>query len=224
MFAHPKIVNSIIIHYLCKQLGKSKGMEKIYEYENMKEISILDYYPTKIQESSELTPEQQIVSQFVINFKNGYQPASVLAAKIVAKTISQHFNLGQERPVFIPIPASNNEDTIKRYHLFSYLVSQRCPVIDGHTWVKNWQETEKKHLSQDHIVQDNKNRWFVDYAKIKNAKVIIFDDISTTGETAASFIQRLEECGAKVIGEVFLASTFNIKKNLQNKKTLNSGT
>ena len=199
-------------------------MEKIYEYETMKEISILDYYPTKIQETTELTPEQQIVSQFIISFKNGYQPASVLAAKIVAKTIAKHFNLEKEKPVFIPIPASKNEDSTKRYHLFSYLVSQKCAVIDGQTWVKNWQETEKKHLSQDHIVQDDKNRWFVDYAKIKNAKVIIFDDISTTGETAASFIQRLEECGAKVIGEVFLASTFNLKKSLQNKTTPNRGT
>ena len=196
-----------------------KQMEKIFEYENLKEISILDYYPTKIQESTELTPEQQIVSQFIINFKNGYQPASILAAKIVAKTINKHFNLEKEKLVFIPIPASNSEDTTKRYHLFSYLVSQKCHVTDGHTWVKNWQETEKKHLSQDHSVQDDKNRWFVDYSKIKNAKVIIFDDISTTGETAASFIQRLEECGAKVIGEVFLASTFNLKRNLQNKTT-----
>ena len=190
----------------------------------MKKISILDYFPTKIQETKELTPEQQIVSQFVINFKDGYQPASVLAAKIVAKTISQHFNLEKEKPVFIPIPASNTEDTYKRYHLFAYLVSQKCPVIDGHTWVKNWQETEKKHLSKDHIVQDDKNRWLVDFSKIKNAKVIIFDDISTTGETAATFIQRLEECGAKVIGEVFLASTFNLRKSLKNKTAPNSKT
>lgn len=192
-------------------------MEKVYEYEYMKEICILDYYPNKLQDMMELTPEQLVVSQFILDFKNGHRPASILAAKIVAKILDKHFELNEESVVFIPIPASKREDTVKRYHLFSYLVSQHCHVIDGHTWVNNWREVEKKHLAQDHIVNDDKKRWYVDYTKIKGAKAIIFDDVATTGETAADFTQRLEECGAKVIGKVFLANSYFWKRHQKEK-------
>ena len=188
-------------------------MEKVYDYEDTKEICILDYYPNKLQGMMELTPEQMVVSQFVLDFKNGHRPASMLAAKMVAKTIAKHFILDAEPVVFIPIPASNREDTAKRYNLFSHLVSQYCNVTDGHAWVNNWREVEKKHLSQDHKIGDDKNRWYVDYSKIKGARVIIFDDVATTGETSADFIQRLEDCGAKVIGKVFLANSYFWKRH-----------
>ena len=183
-------------------------MEKVYEYEKTKEICILDYYPNKLQEFMELTPEQMVVSQFVIDFKNGYRPASILAAKMVAQIIGKHFELDKASVVFIPIPASTREDTAKRYRLFSYLVSQYCHVADGRKWVNNWREVEKKHLSQDHKIKDDKNRWFIDYSKVKGACAIVFDDVATTGETSADFSRRLEECGAKVIGKVFLANSY----------------
>ena len=48
-------------------------MAKIYEFEGIKEISILDYFPSKLHKRMNLTPEQQIVSQFIIDFKNGYK-------------------------------------------------------------------------------------------------------------------------------------------------------
>ena len=193
-------------------------MEKVYDYEDIKEICILDYYPSKLQGMMELTPEQMVVSQFVIDFKNGHRPASILAAKMVAKIIGKHFELDKEPVVFIPVPASTREDTAKRYSLFSYLVSQHCHVTDGHRWVNNWREVEKKHLSQDHKINDDKNRWFIDYSKVKGARVIIFDDVATTGETSADFIRRLEECGAKVIGKVFLANSYFWKVHQKEKE------
>lgn len=194
-------------------------MAKIYEFEGIKEISILDYFPSKLHKRMNLTPEQQIVSQFIIDFKNGYKPASILAAKIVSQIITENFNLNEDTIVFIPIPASTKDDTKKRYGLFSYLVSQNCHVIDGQHLAKNWRETDKKHLSVNHTINgDEHKRWFIDYNKTKNIKAVIFDDVATTGETAACFIQRLEKGGAKVIGEIFLASSFHLKSHLwQNK-------
>lgn len=191
-------------------------MENIYNYDNLKEIHILKYFPKSLQEKLKLSPEQLIVNQFIIDFKNGYRPVSALAAKIVAKTISKYFDVDNEPLVFIPIPASTKEDTFKRYHYFSYIVSKNCNVIDGYLWVRNWVKSEKKHLAPNHITNDDDSkRWFVDYSKIKGTKVIVFDDICTTGETAATFIQRLEKCGAKVIGEIFLGSTFHLKSHLK---------
>lgn len=192
-------------------------MEKVYDYEDIKEICILDYYPNKLQGMLEMTPEQLVVSQFVLDFKDGHRPASILAAKMVAKIIDKHFELVKEHVVFIPVPASTKEDTDKRYHLFSYLVSQYCHVTDGQRWVSNWREVEKKHLSPNHRISDDKNRWFVDYSKVKGARVIIFDDVATTGETSADFIQRLEDCGAKVIGKVFLANSYFWKRHQKEK-------
>jgi predicted amidophosphoribosyltransferase len=159
-----------------------------------------------------LTPAQRIISNFIIDFKNGHQPASRLAAKIVAEAIKENFDIEQQETVFIPIPASNKEESYKRYNLFSFLVSQNCCIIDGHNWVKNWKETEKKHLSENHDIQYDQKRWFVDYKLVRNARVIIFDDVKTTGETANTIIQKLEECGATVIGAIFLGKTIHYKR------------
>lgn len=188
-------------------------MEKVFTYkeDGVKEICLLTYYPSKYQDSLELTREDLIVSQFVLDFKNGHRPASVLAARIVAKAIKRHFDLTKDPLVLIPIPASNKEDSDKRYYLFSYLVSQYCNVVNGQKWVGNWKDVDKKHLSSSHVVQNDQNRWFVNYSKVKNAKVIIFDDIATTGATACEFTERLKGAGAKVVGRIFLASTYQIK-------------
>lgn len=190
-------------------------MEKIFIYkeEGIIEVSLLTYYPAKYQESLNLSMEDLITSQFILDFKNGHKPASILAAKIVASVIEKHFDLTKGPIVFIPIPASNREDSKKRYHLFSYLVSQYCQIVDGQHWVKNWREVDKKHLSSSHAILDDHDRWFVNYSLIKNKQVVIFDDIATTGETASEFTQRLTKSGAKVIGKVFLASTYKIKHN-----------
>ena len=58
----------------------------------------------------------------------------------------------------------------------------------------------------------------IDYSKVKGARVIIFDDVATTGETSADFIRRLEECGAKVIGKVFLANSYFWKVHQKEKE------
>ncbi len=183
-----------------------------------KEIFILNYFPKKIQEKMDLSPEERIVSQFVYDFKEGHRPISILAAKLVAQAINTHFNLENEKVLFTPIPASNRQATHNRYNLFSYLVSEKCNVIDGHKLVNNWVETEQKHLSQNHAIKEENNRWFVKYSEMRKAKVIVFDDILTTGDTAAKFTRRLESCGAKVIGKVFLAKTINLKQHLQDQK------
>ena len=190
-------------------------MKTVYDSDDIPEVSILDYYPTRIQETIKLSPIQLISSQFVLDFKNGHRPASLLAAKIVAEVLSAHFDLDQGvQVVFIPIPASSREDTEKRYHLFSYLVGKHCNVEDGHLWVNNWHETKKKHLSRDEdFIQDMRERWYVDYKRIKGARVIIFDDVKTRGTTSNHFIRRLQECGAEVIGKVFLSKTYFLKEH-----------
>ena len=188
-------------------------MEKVFKYDDgTKEIFLLTYYPVKYQASLYLEPEEFIVSQFLLDFKNGHRPASVLAAKFVADALKRHFDLDKERIILIPIPASNREDSERRYRLFCHLVSQNCNVANGQKWVKNWREGEKKHLTSNHVLQDDQDRWYVNYAKIKNKQVVIFDDLATTGETAFDFSVRLKEAGAKVIGKIFLAATCEIKK------------
>ena len=191
-----------------------RNMEKVVMNGDIKEISILEYYPNRMSKLVDLTPEQLITNQFVYNFKNGHRPTVILAAKIVASIIEKHFNLKKEQLTFVPIPASNYEDTAVRYNLFSYLVSLFCKVTNGHKWVNNWEKVDKKHLTRQKENHDYTNRWFVDYGKIKGAKLIVLDDVITTGETAKAFVKRIENCGGKVIGMVFLARTIEIKKAL----------
>lgn len=64
------------------------------------------------------------------------------------------------------------------------------------------------HRTANHVVQDNGNYHVVfDKEFFAGRKVIIFDDLVTTGTTAENFAALLQEAGAEVMGALFIAKS-----------------
>jgi predicted amidophosphoribosyltransferase len=109
---------------------------------------------------------------------------------------------------FCCIPASSAYATARRYKKFSAMVCELCGADNAFDHVHVYGKKAKKHNSREHIVSD-----FADYDVhidedyFKGKKVVIFDDLVTTSETAERFKERIEIAGGKVIGAFFLAHT-----------------
>lgn len=69
-------------------------------------------------------------------------------------------------------------------------------------------ERQALHRTADHVVRECEG-YFVnlDADFFRGRKVIVFDDLITSGKTAENFAQMLTEAGAEVVGGIFLART-----------------
>lgn len=57
------------------------------------------------------------------------------------------------------------------------------------------------------------DNYHINEQAIKGKKVILFDDVVTTGKSATKFKEHLEEMGAEVTLSIFLAKTKNLRRN-----------
>lgn len=169
----------------------------------MIKFAFYTYLPARMLRKA--TFEEQLIHDFILDFKDGKDYAKVKAARIVGNSIS--FKDGSN-VAFCCIPASSAYATARRYKKFSAMVCELCGAENAFDHVHVYGKKTKKHNSREHIVSD-----FADYDVhidedyFKGKKVVIFDDLVTTSETADRFKERIELAGGKVIGALFLART-----------------
>ena len=65
---------------------------------------------------------------------------------------------------------------------------------------------EKKHISKNTDIDQSSNIE-IDRKFFRGKKVLVFDDICTSGKTSQNFIEQMEKAGAKVKMAMFLAKT-----------------
>lgn len=83
------------------------------------------------------------------------------------------------------------------------------------TYVTIIGEKQPLHTSAFHFVCEDNYEVRVSADYFRGRKVIVFDDLITTGRTARKFAAQLTAAGAEVIGGLFLAETFKVKKGGQ---------
>ena len=175
----------------------------------MKEIDIkmystrayywVDYYPKSgySDYSSKTTSKMKSEREMIYEFKEGnYEQA-------FDKICDQIEKIAKKDTVFICIPASTRERHEKRFKIFMEKVSEKTGVINGYDAIKITQDREKKHEGY----KGNCVNYTVDYDKIKNKNIIIFDDIFTYGRGAKKIITNLKMCRAQDIQCIFLGKT-----------------
>lgn len=171
----------------------------------MIKIALHSYIPQNYLDRADV--DDAFMHFLVLDFKDGRRNAQEWAAKVVGKALSQR---DRSDVVFVCIPASTHFQYVRRFERFSQMVCDICGCINGfpHIFVSN--DRMPSHVSK-HARNRLENVIFeADFFRGK--KVIIFDDIITTGLTAKRMQERLQECGANVIGGVFLAKTFHPPK------------
>lgn len=155
-----------------------------------------------------VTEEEERIRDFVHGFKDGDKQVGKQVADLVVDEILSQYGSGSSNLLFVCVPASDSIKNTKRFSYFSKLVSTKLGQENAYRHIHVTGFRESKHLNADHTVHDTScYQVVIDNHFFKGKKVILFDDLITTGMSSTLFKSRLEEAGADVISCIFLAKT-----------------
>ena len=153
----------------------------------MLKYALYDYYP---QRYHRLSFEQQETCRRILDFKDGRSYARQWAAEAIASALAA---AELKEVVIVCVPART----------FSQVLCASCGAADGFDCIEVIGHRKKAHRGAQRGLLQN----VVISSSLQGRKVLLIDDIYTTGTTSDAFIQRLNEVGAVVCGAVFLAKT-----------------
>ena len=163
--------------------------------------SFFDYLPTKY----EANKREWAIRKMIWDFKDGKRSTPV--AELIAKKMREQFGADCENVTLVCVPASSSEKNELRYKTFATEVERLTRCINAFQAIAIEGGRLAIHESKgSKTVQDVEVIKF-DQSFFKGKKVIVFDDILTTGISYARFACALENMGAKVLGGYFLGRT-----------------
>ena len=175
----------------------------------MLKYALFDYIPKRKMRRA--TFEQQDTTRKVLDFKAGKSYATSWAARQMARVI-RHNDLSDT--IIVCIPASCKRTNDRRYKQFMRELCELTGAINGFDLVQPMGKRRKAHIDHVHEIADGASECihFNDNA-LRGKKVLVVDDIVTTGKTANAFIDMLQSAGADVRGALFLSKTKSYRKN-----------
>ena len=166
-------------------------------------VFFLKYYPLRIKN---VGLEERAARQLVWDFKDGNYYEEV--AQMTANRLMEVFGDRVRDIVFSCVPASTTERHELRYKGFSRRVCQLSGAMNGYEHVRvtnDRLEVHRNRRKKDVEIAENVS---YDADFFKGKQILVFDDIITRGYSYARFANRLEMCGAEVLGVFFLGKTF----------------
>ena len=163
----------------------------------MLKYALYDYYPQRFHR---LSFEQQETRRRILDFKDGRTYAKRWAAEEIARALSA---AELKEVIVVCVPASCQRTYVRRYKKFSQMLCASCGLADGFNSIEVIGHRKKAHRGAQRGQVQN----VVISSSLQGRKVLIIDDIYTTGTTSDAFIQRLNAVGAEVCGAVFLGKT-----------------
>ena len=160
----------------------------------MIKVALYNYVPSKFLHMASF--DEVCMHYTILEFKDGRKKAQEWASKVIGKALS-----GKERNdvVFVCTPAHSYYMNNKRYANFSKNVCEICGCIDGFSHVFVSEDCKPVHCKIRKGSCDTLENIFIDKPFFQGKKVIIFDDIITTGKTSDRMRDIMESCGARVI-------------------------
>ena len=191
-----------------EQKLQTKGKKLELRYKMLK-YALFDYIPKRKMRRA--TFEQQDTTRKVLDFKAGKSYATSWAARQMARAI-RHNDLSDT--IIVCIPASCKRTNDRRYKQFMRELCELTGAINGFDLVQPMGKRRKAHIDHVHEIADGASECihFNDNA-LRGKKVLVVDDIVTTGKTANTFIDMLQSAGADVRGALFLSKTKSYRKN-----------
>lgn len=149
--------------------------------------------------------EQQIMNHMILGFKDGRNVYTRWAAAQFAQALKFQ-NLKDS--VIVCLPASTRYSHTRRWKLFSHLLCKATGAVDGFQYVTVSGSRKRAHITGEYELATNiKHYVHIDADALRGRKVIVIDDIITTGTSSDAFIHALEANGATVTLAMFLAKT-----------------
>lgn len=166
------------------------------------------YVPQSYRELA--TEEEKTFSQWIINFKNGQKDQLKEAAQMVIKKLNQWYGKKAAELVLVPVPCSSMKQYKFRFAYFCAVVSKTLGQENGLHHVEILGKRTAAHRTPSHeVVSEDNYQVNIDDDFFKGKKVVIVDDVISSGRTADNFAQQMEEVGAIVKGGIFFARTKN---------------
>lgn len=166
----------------------------------MLKYALFDYIPRRLQARASF--ELQDTSRRILDFKDGRNYAKRWAAEAVGYALQE---ARLKEVVIVCVPASCQRTYVRRYRKFSQMLCAMLGATDGFGCIEVIGHRKKAHhgAPRDGRLVEN----IAISSSLQGRKVLIIDDIYTTGTTSSAFIQKLTEAGAVVCGAVFLGKT-----------------
>lgn len=165
----------------------------------MLKYALYDYVPQRFHRVSFA---QQETNRHILDFKAGRMYAKRWAAQAIGQALAA---AELKEVVVVCVPASCQRTYARRYRKFSRMLCDICGAADGFDCIEVIGHRQKAHRGaqrNESLVQN-----VVISSNLRGRKVLVIDDIYTTGATYNAFTTRLAEAGALVCGAVFLGKT-----------------
>lgn len=147
-----------------------------------------------------VSAESQFVRKELWNFKDGFHQNFFIEQ--LEKKIKHTFT-NPSSLTLVCIPASTRESNRARYESFSNILCEKLHMINGFSHISIVKEKSPSHLGGSDVATYDFDRSF-----FKGKQVVLFDDIVTKGASMQSFMDYLDEVGAKVVCCMSIGRTF----------------
>ncbi len=149
--------------------------------------------------------EEKDISRMILGFKNG---RNIYTRWAVRQCYDALMANDLSNVVIMCVPASTPCSHARRWKCFSSMLCSLTGAIDGYPMVTVSGSRKRAHVTREYELATNiKHFVHFDEHSLRGSKVLLIDDIVTTGQSAQAFAGALEAHGAHVIGQLFLAKT-----------------
>jgi predicted amidophosphoribosyltransferase len=174
----------------------------------MMKYALFEYTPKRFL--SRATFEQQDISRMILGFKDGRNVYTRWAAREVSRTLAA---MDLRDTVLVCLPASTRSTHVRRWKRFSQLVCRYTGMQNGFDRVQVSGSRKRAHVTGDYELCTNiKHYVHIDADWFRGKKVLVIDDIYTTGQSSSAFIDAMQAVGADVLGALFLGRTRLFRK------------
>lgn len=174
----------------------------------MMKIALYNYIPQRFLHR--VSFEQQDTSRMVIGFKDGRNVYTRWAARQFAKALACN---DLSEVVITCIPASTRCAHVRRWKRFSQLLCKLTGAINGFDRVQVSGSRKRLHVTGEYELATNiKHYVHIDAEYFRGKRVLVIDDIYTTGQSSQAFIDALQAAGATVVMAAFLAKTMHFRR------------
>lgn len=165
-------------------------------------IAYLPYYPKRY----EVDNEHETIRNVIYGFKNGTIPNET--ANALSGSLRNDLNSCSPFSDwwFCVIPASTESKTIIRFEIFVKKICEILEFNNGFHLIFNREDRSAIHN------EENRNSIniidYVNFQNIAGKKIVLFDDLYTTGKSFLKVASKLIELGATSVYGLFLGKTY----------------
>lgn len=169
----------------------------------MMKFALYSYIPQRFLRWA--TFEEQDLCRMIIGFKDGRNVYTRWAVRQFSRALEAE---DLTDTVVVCIPASTECAHVRRWKRFSQQLCRQTGAIDGFPYIKVVAGRKRAHTTGEYELATNiKHLLSIDADFFRGKRVLVIDDIYTTGRSSDAFIGAISRTGATVVGAMFLAKT-----------------